>query len=387
MIYADYNATTPVDEEVISLLIRSLREDFGNPASHQHLFGQQAQASVDVARLQVAKALGTNPQGVIFTSGATESISIAVHGLLALNDLLPTHLRRSEVLVGANEHKAVLAAVEKWCKHFGCTHHEIPCLSTGELDLAWIRDNISERTVFVAVAGANNETGCINSVSEISEVAHNHGALVFSDMTQAFGKIRVDIGELGTDLIAVSSHKIYGPKGVGALVGNLKLVRRLPAMQSGGGQESGLRGGTLNVPGITGFGLASELAHDRIEEYSVRVGNLARKLEADLISSLPGVSINGCDAQRIPNTVNIRIADVDAEALLTRLDGIAISTGSACQSAVPAPSHVLVAMGLSHVEAREVIRISLGWHTTEDEVNEIVQQIIAAASDMRKLEG
>ena len=386
MIYADYNATTPVDEEVVEILLRSMREDFGNPASVHHEFGQRASNAVEVARRQIAEAVGASPQGVIFTSGATESISIAIHGILALNNLLPPHQRRKQVLVGANEHKAVLAAVEKWSHHFGCSFLEIPCRSSGELDIDWLRENISDETVLVAAAGANNETGCINPMIQICQISHGSGANVFSDMTQVLGKLNLNLSEMGVDLAAISSHKIYGPKGVGALIGNQKVLRRMPAMQSGGGQENGLRGGTLNVPGIVGFGLATDLVVKRLDEYALRVGGLTRELESQLKKCIPDVMVIGSRCLRIPNTVSLRVANVDAEALLAHLVDLAISSGSACQSAVPAPSHVLVSMGLTHTEAREVVRISLGWQSTDRDIESIVSQLVHAVKTIRELE-
>jgi cysteine desulfurase len=383
MIYADYNATTPLDPRVIDVMVRSMEEDFGNPSSTQHGVGYRAANNVANARRQVSEAIGVRQSELIFTSGATEAINAAIFGVVARNSLQRNP--KTRIMVSPTEHKAVLESVQTWSTHFNLEVVSCVIDRRGLIDVDHFRETLSKEFLLVAIALANNETGVINDVEKLAKIAQQHDAVFFSDATQALGKVNLDISGMGLDLVAVSAHKAYGPKGIGALAGTKKILDFFPALQSGGGQERGIRGGTLNVPGIVGFGEACSIAVREMDTDARRIDEIGSVFFETICRSIDGVTRNGRGASLLPNTFNFRIPEADGEALLSALSGIAISTGSACQSAVPSPSHVLLAMGLTHEEARESLRVSFGKFSRMEEVEPLVEAIADAADWVRSM--
>jgi cysteine desulfurase len=378
MIYLDNNATTPVDSRVLEQMLPFFTEHYGNAASRTHQAGWYAEGAVESAREKVAELLGCEKQEIIFTSGATEAINIALTGIAKAYVTKGKH-----IITSRTEHKAVLDV----CSSLENEGYEISFLDVdreGCVDDAQLRSLIRKDTIAVAVMLANNETGTIQDIAALSEIAHTHGAVFFSDTTQAAGKIRMDVNELGIDVCCISAHKFGGPKGVGALYIRRKnpRVTLLPLLH-GGGHERGLRPGTLNVPGIVGLGAAAEFAVNEMWEANERISKLRTfteqfitedNLERDSKHITRGF-INGCIRNRLPNTSNIFLKGIRAHELIKRLPNIAISTGSACTSADDIPSHVLRAMGLSEEESRSCIRISIGKQNTEAELLEARQAI------------
>lgn len=384
MIYADYNATTPVDPRVISAMTSVLTDIFGNPSSTLHPVGAMAAQVVEESRIVVSRSLGVRPNEVVFTSGATESLSLAIHGVLAREIKIPRSTRR-RVLVASTEHKAVLESASYWCLQFGFVLEEIQVSAAGLIEEEVLFSKMAADVVLVAIALANNETGVINPIKKLSAIVHGFGSLFLTDATQAFGKMPLDLSDLGVDLAAVSAHKLYGPKGVGALIGTRKILNHLPSYQTGGGQEKGIRGGTLNVPGIVGFSCAAEIAVLELKQWFNKTPVLKSYFIDEVTRRISGAHINGLSAPTLVNTVNLRFIGADSEAVINSTKGIAISTGSACQSSVPTPSHVLIAMGLEHNEARECLRISFGRHSTKLEADEIVSQLVKAVAHVRSV--
>lgn len=383
MIYADYNATTPMDPRVIEVMTRSMRENFGNPSSSHHGVGQIAAESVEIARQKIANALEVRSSEIVFTSGATEAINLAVYGVLARNSIR-NDSGRKRLLVSPTEHKAVLESMNLWASLFGLAVEEIPINNDGTIQNKKFKELLSaEDVLLVAIALANNETGVINPIKELSELAHEKGAYFLSDTTQGLGKIPLRLSELDIDLAVISGHKVYGPKGVGALIGRKKILKNLPSLQSGGGQENGLRGGTLNVAAISGFGAACDYAVADLEIYSSKMQHFSDLFLAHLQKNVLHISRNGNGAQLLPNTFNFRFEGADAEAVINAMTGVAISTGSACQSAVPSPSHVLTSMGLSHEEAKECLRISFGRFSEELDIKVLVSELSKAVEYVR----
>jgi cysteine desulfurase len=353
MIYLDYNATTPVDRRVMSLMLPVFTDQFGNPSSVQHAVGQEGAELVEAARHRVAELVGVASAAVLFTSGATEAANLAIRGALGGAE------RRTRVLVSATEHKAVLSAAELAAASVGGRVDIVRVDRRGLPDLDHLTDILGDDVALVAVMAANNETGTTCSLAAISEIAHEAGALVMSDITQAAAKVPVGLTDEAVDLAVLSAHKMYGPKGVGALVADRQVQRRLMPVQAGGGQERGLRGGTLNTPGIVGFGAAAEIAVAELEVDARRLRDLTSLLRECLDAQLDDIELNGHSTDRLPNTLNVRFVGADAEAVMVNAPEVAVSSGSACQSAVPAPSHVLVAMGLGLEPASESVRFSL----------------------------
>jgi cysteine desulfurase len=378
MIYLDNNATTPVDSRVLEQMLPFFTEHYGNAASRTHQAGWYAEGAVESAREKVAELLGCEKQEIIFTSGATEAINIALTGIAKAYVAKGKH-----IITSRTEHKAVLDV----CSSLENEGYEISFLDVdreGRVDVAQLRALIRKDTIAVAVMLANNETGTIQDIASLSEIVHAHGAVFFSDTTQAAGKIRMDVNELGIDVCCISAHKFGGPKGVGALFIRRKnpRVTLLPLLH-GGGHERGLRPGTLNVPGIVGLGAAAEFAVNEMWEANERISKLRTfteqfitedNLERDSKHITRGF-INGCIRNRLPNTSNIFLKGIRAHELIKRLPNIAISTGSACTSADDIPSHVLRATGLSEEESRSCIRISIGKQNTEAELFEARQAI------------
>ncbi len=378
-IYLDYHATTPVDEAVLAAMWPYFREQPGNAASRQHAFGWQAEAAVQTAREQLAALLDADPRELVFTSGATEACNLALKGVWEAY-----HQKGRHLVTLRTEHKAVLDA----CRHLERLGAEVTYLevgSDGRIDLAELEASIRPDTVLVAVMWANNETGVIQPMAEIGELCARQGVLLFSDATQAVGKIPVSPRDAGLHLLACSAHKIYGPKGVGALYLRRSRPRvQLTAQQDGGGHERGMRSGTLNVPGIVGFGRAAELAGACLADEALRLGRLRDWLEKELLDRLDEVIVNGNRAQRLPTVTNLLFRHLDGEALLLRLGArLAVSAGSACTAATVEPSHVLRAMGRSEAEAFASLRFSLGRYTTEAEVERAVELVAEAVRDQR----
>lgn len=379
MIYLDHNATTPVAEEVLEAMLPWFRSSYGNPSSVSHSFGIRAADAVEKARQQLASLLQCSAREITYTSGATEANNLAIQGLLSA-----APMERRRVVVGATEHKSVLE-LAKAMEGRGAGVDLIPVDRHGLVDMSALEELLGSDVLLVSVMAANNETGTLNPVASVAALAHAHGAAVHTDATQWVGKLRIDVREWDIDLLSLSAHKFYGPKGVGALY-----VRRrfeLAPIIHGGGQERGLRGGTLNVPGIVGLGAAAEFADRSLDREAPRLRQLRDGLHDLIGSRLLDVELNGHRAERLPNTLNLRFVGADADAVMARLPELAVSSGSACTSAVPQPSHVLTAMGLTMEAAEESIRFSLGRETSAADVASAGGLVAAAVSAVRRIAG
>jgi len=377
-IYLDFNATTPVDDRVIDAMLPFFREHFGN-ASSEHAYGWAADEAVAQARERTARLIGATPRTMVFTSGATESISLAIRGTGAVYGG-----RRHRIVTVQTEHKAVLATCEAMERE-GYETTYLPVDANGLVDLDALEAALNEETFLVSVMWANNETGVIQPIPEIAEIAHRYGALMMTDATQAAGKVPISVNHNGVDLLALSGHKLYGPKGVGALYVRQRGPRvKLQPQVTGGSQEDGMRGGTLNVPGIVGLGAAAQLARRVQDDEAERLAALRDRFEAAVLEAVPGTKVNGGGAPRLPNTTNLRFEGLRAAQLLPVMREVAASTGAACQSAREAPSHVLLAMGLSPEQARASVRFSLGRPTTAAEVDAAVEHIADAVRLVRR---
>jgi cysteine desulfurase len=377
-IYLDYNATTPVDPEVVATMLPFFTATFGNAASRTHQKGWEAAAAVDLARNQVAQLLGCSDQEIIFTSGATEALNIAIRGVYAAYGKARQH-----IIVAATEHKAVLDTCLDLEKQ-GAEITILPVDREGRIDPDHLHAALRPTTALVCIMLANNETGTVQQIRPLADLTHTAGALLLSDTTQVFGKIAVDVDELGIDLCCVSAHKLYGPKGAGALYARRKNPRvSLTAIYTGGGHERGLRPGTLNVSGIVGLGKACELAQQNTWDDAARISSLRTRFE-QILTELSDVFVNGDIRNRLPNTTSLTFTGIHADQLITRLPHLAMATGSACTSALPEPSHVLLAMGLDHAAALGSIRISLGRYSPEQETLQAAHAIAEAVSDLRR---
>jgi cysteine desulfurase len=375
MIYLDYNATTPVDERVLQKMLPYFSQKFGNAASKTHAAGWIADEAVKYARKQVADFIGAVEQEIIFTSGSTEAINLAIKGVFEAYRNKGNH-----IIAVKTEHKAVLDTLENLEKK-GANISLLNVDKNGLIDLNELEEAITEKTILVCVMLANNETGVIQPIKAISEIVHKKNSIFFCDATQAIGKIPVDVNHYGIDLMCISAHKFYGPKGVGALYVRRKNPRvSLIAQIVGGGHERGLRSGTLNVPGIVGFGEACAICN--FNEYD-KIKLLRDEFENRMLQ-IKDVFVNCKDSTRLPNTSNITIKGIKADALISRIPDIAIATGSACTSALPRPSHVLTAMGLSAEDAYGSIRISIGKYTTKEEIITAADKISNAINSLRE---
>lgn len=379
-IYLDYNSTTPCDARVVEAMLPYFTQDFGNAASKTHSFGWQAEEAVEFAREQIAGFVGAETKEIAFTSGATEAINLALKGIAEAYASKGNHIITSNI-----EHKAVLDT----CKHLEKQGIEVTCLPVnpeGLISTQQIEEAIRPNTILISVMYANNEIGTINPIREMGAVARKHNILFFTDATQATGKIPVNVNEDNIDLMAFSSHKIYGPKGVGALYVRRKNPRvRLIAQIDGGGHERGMRSGTLNVPGIVGFGKASEICKDEMKSDAGHVTKLRNKLENALLQ-LKEVYINGSEEHRLPNSTNLSFKNVEGQALMMSINKeIAVSSGSACTSASLEPSYVLKALGLDDELAHSSIRFSLGRFTTEEEINYTIEQVSKNVKQLRAM--
>ena len=379
-IYFDNHATTPVDPRVLEAMIPYFTENFGNAASRNHAYGWVAEDAVEKGRKQIASLIGANSKEIVFTSGATESNNLAIKGVAEMYAEKGNH-----IITAATEHKAVLDT----CKHLekkGCRITYLPLKGDGLVDLDMLRDAITDKTILISIMYANNEIGVIQPVKEIGKIAKERGVLFHSDAVQACGKIPVNVIEDGIDLLSITGHKLYGPKGVGALYVRRKNPRvQLTAQMDGGGHERGMRSGTLNVPGIVGLGAACEIAQREMPEESARLRALRDKLRAKLEASLEEVYINGTMEHRLPNNLNMSFAYVEGESLLMGINDIAVSSGSACTSATLEPSYVLKALGLGDDLAHTSIRFGLGRFNTEAEVDYVAQKMIDVVNKLREL--
>ncbi|MFH1176629.1 MAG: cysteine desulfurase family protein [Acidobacteriota bacterium] len=378
-IYMDHNATTPVDPRVVEAMLPCFTQHYGNPASRTHPFGWAAAKLVDQARQAIAAGIGAHPEEIIFTSGATEANNLAIKGFArSLGD------RAGEIITCATEHHAVLDP----CRGLAAEGFTVKVLGvdgTGRLASGALAEALTPATRLVSIMLANNEIGTIQPIAELASLCRERGVLVHCDATQAVGKIPLDVEALGVDLLSFSAHKLYGPKGIGALYLRRRRPRlRLAALFDGGGHEDGMRSGTLNVPGIVGFARALELALADLPGESERLAALRNQLCEGIRSRLGGVIENGPPAARLPNTLNLSFAGVDGAALLAGLAEVAISSGSACTSADPRPSHVLAALGRSRQLAAASLRFSLGRSNTAEEVRVVADTVVREVARLRE---
>lgn len=375
-IYLDYNATTPVDQRVLKDMLTWFTERFGNAASRTHFYGWEAAEAVADARQQVAKLIGATEKEIIFTSGATESNNLALKGAYEAVDTARRH-----IVTVVTEHKAVLDA----CQHLEALGAEVTYLTPapdGLIYLQQIEQALRPDTLLVSVMYANNEIGVIQPIADIGALCRAHGVLFHTDATQAAGKITVGVGYDCVDLLSLSAHKLYGPKGVGALY--VRKGTNLTAQLDGGRHERGLRSGTLNVPGIVGFGKACHLAAAAMLTERERLRTLRDRLESEILETVPNVRVNGNREKRLPQTTNLSFEGVDGEALLMAFNRIAVANGSACTSALVEPSYVLKALAVPDDLAHASVRFSLGRFTTEEEVEEAVQHVREVVARLRE---
>jgi cysteine desulfurase len=376
-VYLDYNSTTPVDRRVLESMLPYFTEKFGNAASKTHSYGWVADEAVKKARKLVADLIHSEPGEIIFTSGATEAINLALKGSFERYKTKGNHIVTVET-----EHKAVLDT----CKHLeqnGATITYLPVDKNGLINIEDLKNAITEKTIVVCIMYANNETGVIQPVKKIAEIVHERNSLFMSDATQACGKIEVDIQEDGADMLCLSAHKFYGPKGIGALYVKRKNPRvSLAPLIDGGGHENGLRSGTLNVPAIVGLGAACSIAKKEMKDDSQRISLLRNELEKTL-TAIRDVTVNGDLKNRLFNVSNLAFANVNANALMSELKNIAVAAGSACTSEIPEPSHVLKAMKIPDELAYSSIRFSLGKYSTQEEIHVAVKKIQEAVLKIR----
>ncbi len=378
-IYLDHNATTPPDPLVADRMAQALKDLWGN-ASSVHHFGQQAKAALDEARTSVASLLSADASEIVLTAGGTEADNIAIRG--ASEAMEPSG--RKHLITCGIEHEAVLNTMKAMARR-GWKVTLLPMDTTGIVSVERLRDAITDDTALVSIMHANNEIGTVQPIADLAAVAHERGALFHTDAVQSAGKLPVDVRALGVDLLSIAAHKFYGPKGAGALWIR-RGVRMLPVM-TGGRQERNRRAGTENVPALVGLGVAAEIARRKIDTEGPRLAALRDRLEAAVLSSVPGTDRNGAAAPRVPNTTNISVERVEAESLLIGLDlaGIAVSSGSACSSGTLEPSHVLKAMGYPHARTLGSIRFSLGTSNTEADIDRVIAVLPPLVEKLRSL--
>jgi cysteine desulfurase len=379
-IYLDYNATTPIDPRVLEAMMPYLTTHFGNAASRNHSFGWKAEAAVETAREQVAKLIGATAKDIVFTSGATESDNLALKGVVEMYAEKGRHIVTSLI-----EHKAVIDT----CKHLEEQGYPITWLKPdgyGQVSPQQVAEAITDKTILISIMAANNEIGTINPVAEIGQVARRSGVFFHCDATQAVGKIPIDVEAMGIDLLSVSAHKIYGPKGVGCLYVRRRGPRvRLSCQMDGGGHERGLRSGTLNVPGIVGLGAAAEICGREMAQEAERLVALRDRLHRGILARLDHVTLNGHPTQRLPGTLNLSFAYVEGESLMMKMKDVAVSSGSACTSASLEPSFVLRNIGVSDELAHSSIRFSLGRFTTAEQIDYVIEQVVRGVTELRQL--
>ncbi|MEX2272734.1 MAG: cysteine desulfurase family protein [Vicinamibacterales bacterium] len=374
-IYLDYHATTPVDRRVLDLMLPYFQDCFGNPASSTHQWGWKAQEAVEEARRKIAGLIGAGTREIIFTSGATESNNLAIRGCAEIKDA-----GRNEIVTSAIEHKSVLESCKR-LETLGWKVTYLPIRSDGIVDLDAARAAITDRTLLVTVMFANNEIGTVQPLPALATIAHARGAIVHSDAAQAVGKIPVDVSAMGIDLLSMTAHKMYGPKGCGALY----VKRKLPLcpLIEGGGHERGLRSGTLNVPGIVGFGEAARICREEMAEEAARTRRLRDRLLAGLQQNLDGVRVNGSLDDRLPQNLHVSFDAVDSEELIVGIGDIAVSAGSACQSGKEGLSHVLQALYGTNAPHAAAVRFGLGRFTTDEEIDYAIRKFSAVVQHLR----
>jgi cysteine desulfurase len=379
-IYMDNHATTPVDPRVFEAMTPYFTGVFGNAASRNHVFGWQAEEAVEKARKQVADLIGANPKEIVFTSGATESDNLALKGVAEMYAEKGNH-----IITAATEHKAILDTSKRLEKN-GYRVTYLPVQENGMVDLDMLRDAITDKTILISIMYANNEIGVLQPVAEIGKIAKEKGVLFHTDAVQAAGKVPLNVTKDNVDLASISGHKMYGPKGVGALYVRRRNPRvQITAQMDGGGHERGMRSGTLNVPGIVGIGKAAELCMQEMPQESKRMAYLRDKLKDKLLSELDEVYINGSIEHRLPNNLNISFAYVEGESLLMGINDVAVSSGSACTSATLEPSYVLKALGAGDDLAHSSIRFGLGRFNVEDEVDYVGDKVVSVVRKLREL--
>jgi cysteine desulfurase len=377
-IYLDNHATTPLDPRVLDAMMPYFTEKFGNPHSVSHLYGYEAEEGVELARDQIAAVIGAEPREIVFTSGATESNNLAIRGAAAFQAQ-----RRRHVITAVTEHKCVLESVRQ-IEREGFRVTWLPVGKTGHVNLDELAAAISDDTLLVSIMAVNNEIGSIEPLNEIGALCRAKGVYFHTDAAQAFGKIPLDVNTMSIDLMSISGHKIYGPKGIGALYVRRRPRVRIAALMAGGGQERGHRSGTLPTPLCVGFGKAAEIAAREMPAEAARLAALRDRLRDGILTRLSGVRVNGDPAATVPGNLNLSFSGVDAAALMAALHGVALSSGSACTSAVSEPSHVLRALGLSDDEARASLRFGVGRFNTEAEIDSVIDAIVAAVTDLRR---
>lgn len=376
--YFDYQSTTPMDKRVIDTIYKSMQEDYGNPHSTSHPLGWKAIEKVENARMQIAKVINASADDIIFTSGATESNNLAIKGVAHFYQNKGKHIITMSV-----EHKCVLES----CKILETEGFEITYLDPeidGLLDLNKLKDAIRKDTILISIMGVNNETGVIQNLEEIGNIAHEHGILFHTDCAQAFGKIPLDVERMHIDLMSISSHKIYGPKGIGALYVRQKPKVRLVPIIHGGGQERGIRSGTLSTPLCVGFGLASEIIRQEMEQDHQHIQRLADSF-LDKVLKLEDVYLNGSREHKIPGCINISFLHIEGESLMLAIQNMCISTGSACNSANLQPSYVISKMKRDEYYAHSAMRFGFGRFTTQKEVNALTHDLIKAVNHLRSI--
>ena len=378
-IYLDYQATTPCDPRVVEKMMPYLTEVFGNPHSRTHAHGWEAEAGVEEARKHVADLIGANPKEIIFTSGATESDNLALKGVA---DFYKD--KKDHIITCVTEHKAVLDT----CRHMEQEGYKVtylPVQDNGLLDLNVLRAAITDRTVIVSIMGVNSEIGVIQPIKEIGAICREHGVFFHTDAAQAVGKIDVNVDEMNIDLLSISSHKIYGPKGMGALYVRRKPRVRVNAMINGGGQERGMRSGTLSPALCVGLGEACRLAKEEMQSEHEKITKLRDRLYGKIMDALPRSHLNGDFEQRVPGNLNISFEGVEGEGLMMGIKNLSVSSGSACTSASLEGSYVLKAIGVSEDLAHTSLRLGIGRFTTEQEIDRAADQIIAAVTKLREM--
>jgi cysteine desulfurase len=379
-IYLDNHATTPVDPRVLQTMLPYFTETFGNAASRNHEFGWQAEEGVENARAAIAKLVGATPKEIIFTSGATESNNLAIKGAAEMYREKGNH-----IITESTEHKAVLDTCKRLEK-YGYEVTYLPVQKDGRIDLDDLRKAITAKTILISIMYANNEIGAVQPIAEIGAIAKEKGVFFHVDGVQAAGKIPVDVNKDNIDLLSLTAHKLYGPKGVGALY----VRRRNPRVQlspiiDGGGHERGMRSGTLNVPGIVGFGKACEICQNEMPEESVRLRGLRDRLKDGLMSQLDELYINGSMTYRLPHNLNISFAFVEGESMLMGINDVAVSSGSACTSATLEPSYVLKALGVGEDLAHTSIRFGIGRFNTQEEIDYVIGRVVETVRRLREL--
>ncbi len=379
-VYFDNHATTPVDPRVVEAMVPYFTEKFGNAASRNHEFGWKAEEAVENARGQIAKLINATPKEIVFTSGATESTNLAIKGVAEMYREKGNH-----IITQVTEHKATLDTCKRLEK-YGYEVTYLPVEKDGRINLDDLRRAITPKTILISIMYANNEIGVVQPIAEIGKIAKEKGVFFHVDAVQAVGKIPVDVQKDGIDLMSISGHKIYGPKGVGALYVRRKNPRvQLAAIIDGGGHERGMRSGTLNVPGIVGLGKACELCQQEMAAESGKMSGLRDRLKESIMSRLDETFINGSMEHRLPNNINISFAYVEGESLLMGINDVAVSSGSACTSATLEPSYVLKALGVGEDLAHTSIRFGLGRFNSQEEVDYVADRVVETVSRLREL--